>query len=49
MGHNAHLNVQAIFSQNTVNVARKNCLSFAMAANQIQQFGLVSYAQGTLL
>ena len=35
---------KAIFSPNTVNVAcKKNNLSFAMATNQIQQFGLNSY------
>ena len=38
--------LKAIFSQNTVNVAcKKNSLSFAMATNQIEQFGLNSYSQ----
>ena len=36
--------MMARFSQNTVNIACKKInLSFAMAADQIQQFGLNSY------
>ena len=43
--------MKVIFSQKTVNIAckKENSLSFAMATDQIQQFGLNSYAQGTLL
>ena len=53
MDHNAHLNVQLwrLYSAKILLMlpAIENSILFAMATNQIQQFGLNSYAQGTLL
>ena len=53
MGHNAHLNVQLwwLYSAKILQMlhARKINLLFAMATNQIQQFGLNSYGVRGLL